>query len=95
MWGFVHISDVSAFYALLVRKILRKEALPSGQKAYYFLEAGETSWLNISERIARAGVKHGVFETVHLKTITSETLCEAFNISFLNPDMVEVIWGSK
>lgn len=95
LWTFVHISDVAAFYALLLSKILAGASLRLGAQGYYFVEAGETSWLRISQQIGRAGHAQGLFSSEEPKSITPEEMKKALNISFLNAWMIEVIWGSK
>jgi nucleoside-diphosphate-sugar epimerase len=95
IWAFVHIADVAAFYGLLVRKLLSGETINHGRNGYHFLEAGETTWLRISQCIAEAGHALGLFFSAEVKSISPEDMKKALDIPFLNAWMVEVIWGSK
>ena len=95
IWNFAHIADVAAFYTLLPRKILEEETFDSGKNGYYFIEAGETSWLNISQRIANAAFSQHLLLSPDLKSITPEQMCQALSHPFLTSSMVEVIWASK
>jgi nucleoside-diphosphate-sugar epimerase len=95
IWTFVHVSDVAAFYDRLLQYHLFGKAFPVGKKGNYFLEAGETTWLEISELIAKAGCEQGHWRSNKIKSITPEQMNDALGVPFLNNDMVEVIWGSK
>jgi nucleoside-diphosphate-sugar epimerase len=95
IWTFVHISDVAAFYCRLLDHYLSDKAVDVGKKGFYFLEAGETTWLEISQHIAKAGYAQGHWASEELKSITPQQMKEALGVPFLNADMVEVIWGSK
>ncbi|KAF2803422.1 NAD(P)-binding protein [Mytilinidion resinicola] len=50
----VHISDLTALYALLVEKILQKEQAPSGEKGYYFAMAHRAPWWDVMQHLADA-----------------------------------------
>ncbi|OTA57508.1 hypothetical protein K449DRAFT_437377 [Hypoxylon sp. EC38] len=50
----VHISDLTAFYALLMEKILNKEPILSGEKGYYFAFAHRQPWWEVMQRLANA-----------------------------------------
>lgn len=82
-------------YDILLKQILSKEQISYGKDGYYFVEAGEVSWLEISQRIANAGHTKGVFESDHIRSVTPDEMQKALGISFLDAGMVEVIWGSK
>ncbi|KAH8200806.1 hypothetical protein TruAng_005043 [Truncatella angustata] len=49
-----HISDLAAFYAILVEKILQMEPIPSGEIGYYFAIAHTVPWWNVMQRIAES-----------------------------------------
>ncbi|CAJ2501453.1 Uu.00g043060.m01.CDS01 [Anthostomella pinea] len=59
---FVHISDLTDFYARLVEKIIRKEQLPSGEDGYYFAVAHSTHWWDILDHLALALHARGLAE---------------------------------
>ena len=50
----VHISDLTALYGLIIEKILRKEALPSGTEGYYFALAHSFVWWEVLDHLAAA-----------------------------------------
>ena len=91
----MHVSDVAKFYALVLRKILASEEIPSGKQGYYFLDAGEVSWGQISQAIGKAGSSQGVFSSPEVRSISADEFSKALGISLLNAYLVEVIWGSK
>lgn len=82
-------------YDIILQKILANEAITSGKDGYYFVEAGETTWLDISQSIARAGYAQGLFTSDQVKTLSPEEFAIKLGIPFLNAHMVEVIWASK
>jgi hypothetical protein len=86
---------VAEFYSLVLKKCVERKSILSGKDGYYFLENGETSWLGISQRIGESGHSLGLLESKQPKEFSPEDLTKALKISFLNPYMVEVIWGSK
>jgi nucleoside-diphosphate-sugar epimerase len=69
-WNHVHISDLAGLYELIITKILNGDAVPFGPKGIYFAEAGEHSWRQLSEGIARAGVELGVLTSAETRSIT-------------------------
>ena len=91
----MHISDVAKFYALVLRKILAGEEIPNGRQGYYFLDAGEVSWGQISQAIGKAGSSQGLFSSPEVRSMSADEFSKALGISFLSSYMVEVIWGSK
>jgi nucleoside-diphosphate-sugar epimerase len=95
IWTFVHVSDVAAFYQLLLDRHLSGKNFDTGMGGYYFLEAGETTWREISQRIAQAGRSLGRWLSEELEVLTTQEMTDALGIPFLNASMVEVIWGSK
>lgn len=54
MCPFVHISDLTSFYANLVNAILRKEDIPSNSKGYYFVVSHQATWWGILDHMATA-----------------------------------------
>ncbi len=95
IWTVVHISDVATMYEILVNKILAKEVIPSGEAGYYFIEAGEVQWQDISTSLARAGHEAGLFVTDEVRSVTPTEFADLLGIPFINGHMAEVIWGSK
>ncbi|KAF9762312.1 hypothetical protein IL306_003459 [Fusarium sp. DS 682] len=95
VWNYIHINDVSSFYCHLVQLILDNRPLHFGKTGYYFIESGQVSWRDISERIAEVGLTQGLLDKRNLRSLSPEEMCQALGISFLKPSMVEVIWASK
>ena len=50
----VHISDLTGLYGLIIEKIVRKEALPSGKEGYYFALAHDLFGWEVLDRLAVA-----------------------------------------
>ncbi|KAH6708794.1 hypothetical protein BKA61DRAFT_614899 [Leptodontidium sp. MPI-SDFR-AT-0119] len=71
-WDHVHITDVSRLYELILAKILDGVDIPNGKKGIYFVEAGHHSWLELSQRIAEAGVTLHALKTTALQTLSLE-----------------------
>lgn len=82
-------------YGIILRNVLDQTSIPSGKEGYYFLDAGETTWKEISEYIAVTGKKHGDFASEDVKEVSVEELTTLVGNSFLGPSMVELVWGSK
>ncbi|QYS92704.1 Epimerase domain-containing protein [Trichoderma simmonsii] len=96
LWTVAHISDVAAFYSLVLKRYLEGQSIDSGKNGYYFLENGEISWLDISKHIAEVGYSQGLFPSEETKEITLEDFSEALAIPHLKDlNMIEVVWGSN
>ncbi|KAI0131837.1 NAD dependent epimerase/dehydratase family protein [Xylariales sp. AK1849] len=95
IWNFIHVSDVANFYTTLLNRILSGSSVSFGRKAYYFVEGGEINWRTISEQIAKAGLSQGYFSSDEVHQISPEEMNDSMGLSFLNPYLVEVIWGSN
>lgn len=91
IWTFLHISDVAAFYRLLLECHLSRNEIETGKKGYYFLEAGETTRSEISQRIAQAGRALGQWRSEELKSISLQQMADALGVPFLNASMIKVI----
>ena len=50
----MHISDLTALYGRIIKKILQGEALQSGTEGYYFALAHDFTWWEVSDRLAMA-----------------------------------------
>lgn len=95
IWTIVHISDVARMYEILVQKILGRESIPNGKAGYYFIEAGEITWKEISDSLAREGHEAGLFASTDVKIVTPDTFAGMLGIPFINGHLAEVIWASK
>ncbi len=50
----MHISDLTAYYGLIVEKIIGKAAISSGEKGYYFPIAHDIDWWETLDLLAVA-----------------------------------------
>ncbi|KAK9473039.1 uncharacterized protein V1510DRAFT_402730 [Dipodascopsis tothii] len=61
IWGNVHVQDLSALYALLVRTYLEApHRLAYNADGYYFASAGEHAWRSLTVALDAPLVRHGV-----------------------------------
>jgi nucleoside-diphosphate-sugar epimerase len=92
-WDHVHITDVGRLYKLVVAKILAGADIPNGKKGIYFVEAGHHSWLELSQRIAEAGVALGALKTTAIQSLSLEEATKklANNWALIG----ELGWASK
>jgi hypothetical protein len=90
-WNHVHISDVAAFYNIVLRRFLSEKSVDTGKEGFYFLEAGEMSWMDISKAIGAAGVTQGLWKEPQPKAIPPQDMSDKLGVAFLDAEMVEVI----
>ncbi|KAL7916792.1 hypothetical protein GGI35DRAFT_474051 [Trichoderma velutinum] len=96
LWTVAHISDVAAFYSLVLKRYLEGQSIDSGKHGYYFLENGEVSWLDISKHIAKVGYSQGLFLSKETREIDLHNFSDALAIPHLKDlGMIEVVWGSN
>lgn len=63
VWSRVHIRDLADLYDVMLRRIAEgrdDENMPNGRKGIYFAETGEHSWLEYSQKLAKAGKELGL-----------------------------------
>jgi nucleoside-diphosphate-sugar epimerase len=93
IWDHVHIDDVAGCYEFVLNEILVGRDVPSGKEGIFFVETGEHSWLELSQRIAEAGVGLGALETTELRSLSldeaAETLGKGWRL------IAEIGWASK
>ncbi|GBE86889.1 NAD-P-binding protein [Sparassis crispa] len=78
-WPVVHIDDVAGLYIVLYDAIVASpENVGHGREGYYFGEAGETAWADISRAIGVALVELGISTTAEPTTFTTEELIKYF-----------------
>ncbi|KAL5313054.1 hypothetical protein ACEPPN_019481 [Leptodophora sp. 'Broadleaf-Isolate-01'] len=92
-WDHVHITDVSRLYELILAKILDGVDIPNGKKGIYFVEAGHHSWLELSQRIAEAGVTLHALKTTALQTLSLEEATKKLGNGWAL--LGEIGWASK
>jgi len=92
-WSHVHIADVGRLYEFILAKILDGADIPNGMKGIYFVEAGHHSWLELSQRIAEAGVALGALKTTALQTLSLEEATK--KLGFGSALIAEIGWASK
>ncbi|KAJ5240962.1 uncharacterized protein N7469_002553 [Penicillium citrinum] len=94
IWNHVHIDDLSDFYLRLFTAIIEKrDWLPSGAEAIFFVESGEHTWLQVSQGIADAMHKRGLLATNDVRSIGLKEAAEA--ITKGNESLVEITLASN
>jgi hypothetical protein len=68
----VHISDMTALYGLIVKKILHSEPPQSGERGYYFAIAHHLHWHDIADHLGTALKTRGLVESEKPKAWTSD-----------------------
>jgi nucleoside-diphosphate-sugar epimerase len=93
VWDHVYIHDVAECYEFILNQILVGRNFPSGKDGIFFVETGEHSWRELSQRIAEAGVASGALKTTELLSISlneaAETLGKGWRL------IAEIGWASK
>lgn len=92
-WSHVHIADVGRLYKLILAKILDGADIPNGKKGIYFVEAGYHSFLELSQRIAEAGVALRALKTTTLQTLSLVEATEKLDNGWAL--LGEIGWASK
>lgn len=85
---------MSDFYLRLSRAVVEKQSwLPSGQKAIFFVESGEHTWLQVSQGIANAMHKRGLLDTKEVHSVSIKEAAAA--ITKGNESLAEIALASK
>jgi nucleoside-diphosphate-sugar epimerase len=63
VWDHVHIEDLVDLYEIMLAKILARETIDSGERGFYFNDAGRHSWLEVAQAIGKAGYELGALDT--------------------------------
>ncbi|KAJ5524238.1 NAD dependent epimerase/dehydratase [Penicillium frequentans] len=74
--GLVHVVDLARLFALLVTKVLEGQPIPNGKDGYYFSNAGDTNWLEVTTLIGRVGFELGALDTPQPRSISLEVAAE-------------------
>ncbi|GBE86900.1 NAD-P-binding protein [Sparassis crispa] len=78
-WPDIHIDDVADLYIVLFDAIVTNpEKVGHGREGYYFGEAGEHTWADISRAIGVALVELGISTSAEPTTFTTEELIKYF-----------------
>lgn len=89
----VHISDLTAFYARLVEKILQGEQPPSGEQGYYFTVAHQLGWWDTLKTLARGLYSRGLVVQPETQVWPSDEMAaEALAIPV---QFMHMIWNSR
>ncbi|KAF2794396.1 NAD(P)-binding protein [Melanomma pulvis-pyrius CBS 109.77] len=88
----IHISDLTAFYRQLVKKILRKETLPSGKEGYYFALAHDFNWLEALDQMAVSLKSRGLLDSSKTQIWPSDEVAGA-SLKF-PAQYVQALWNS-
>lgn len=92
-WSYVHVVDVASLYEIIISKLLKGEKLSAGTAGVYFAESGNSTWLEIAERIGQTGLELGALST---KVPVSLTLAQAAkDITFGSEFLAELGFGSR
>ncbi|SPO06578.1 uncharacterized protein DNG_09268 [Cephalotrichum gorgonifer] len=87
-----HISDISAFFAKMVEKILLKEPIPSGEKGYYFAKAHDVHWWEVLDRLAVALEARGIAPDSTVQVWSDdETAAKVLGVPV---QFVSILWSS-
>ena len=68
----VNISDLTALYGQIVKKIVQKETIPSGEEGYYFALAHEIVWTEALQYLAIALKARGLVTDSKIQIWTSD-----------------------
>ncbi|KAJ5166464.1 uncharacterized protein N7482_005245, partial [Penicillium canariense] len=72
----IHISDLTAFYALLTEAILQQKDLPTGRDGYYFIVSHTVRWWDILEHLAAAMHARGLVTEPTVKVWPNDEFME-------------------
>ena len=88
----VHISDLTALYGQIIKKILQKEALPSGTEGYYFALAHDLIWWEVLDQLAVALNARGLITDSKIQIWSSdEAAAKALGVP---EQFVQPLWNS-
>ena len=65
----MHVEDLVRLYEEILGRVLSGEGAPSGEEGMYFVESGEHSWKEISERVADVGYELGVLKSKEVRKV--------------------------
>ncbi|KAJ6166827.1 hypothetical protein N7470_002274 [Penicillium chermesinum] len=90
LWDYVHIKDLARAFVLLAEEALKPNggAAAWGPEGYYFVESGEFSWKEVSEKVAQAASQEGKIATAEVEELSVE---EALKFHPWAP----VLWGGN
>jgi nucleoside-diphosphate-sugar epimerase len=93
IWDHVHVQDMARCYEVIINGILTGQEVPSGKDGVFFVETGEHTWRELSQRVAEAGVALGALQTTELQSLS---LDEAKNIVGGGWRLIsEIGWASR
>ncbi|KAJ4262932.1 hypothetical protein NW762_006545 [Fusarium torreyae] len=61
--GHVHVTDLAALFKTVLINAIKNPSLPAGRKGFFFANTGSHAWLEVAQRLAKAGNELG-----HLKS---------------------------
>jgi len=91
-WDYVHIADLAQLYDLLVRKIIARVELPSGEKGILFSATGRYQWLELAQAIADALFQLKAITTDEVRSIDLPSAVEKWGWDQL---ITELSFASK
>ena len=90
--SYVHISDLTSLYSLLISSILRNQSIPSGEEGYYFALAHKLHWHEVLDRLAAALHSRGLVNDTEIKTWGSDE--EVAKVLEYPEAFVQAFWNS-
>jgi hypothetical protein len=88
----VHISDLTALYGQIVRKIIQKETIPNGREGYYFALAHDINRWESLDRLAVALDARGLVKDAKTEVWPSdEAAAESLGVPV---KFVQVLWNA-
>ncbi|KAM0548037.1 hypothetical protein ACHAPJ_010095 [Fusarium lateritium] len=61
--GHVHVTDLAALFKTVLVNAVKDSSLPAGKKGYFFANTGRHTWLEVAQRLAKAGHELGHLES--------------------------------
>lgn len=72
VWDFVHVEDLANLYAILLKRVLAGQEIPSGEKGLLFSSSGRYSWLEAAQAIGKALFELGAIKTQEVRSVGVE-----------------------
>lgn len=70
VWDHVHVVDMARCYETVLNAILTGQRVPSGKDGVFFIQSGEHSWRELSQRVADAGFALGALQSPELRSLS-------------------------
>jgi nucleoside-diphosphate-sugar epimerase len=70
VWDYVHISDLTKLYEIVLNRVLNGEKVPTGEKGILFTGTGRFQWKDLSKGVADALYEIGAVKKSEVKKVT-------------------------